>query len=434
MKFGLVLEGGGSKGSYHIGACKALEEMGIKFSCVAGTSVGALNGALIVQNEIDKAYSLWHDIQPSMVINFSEDDASEDENSSKESKSKFGTLKKLQRIIKERGIDINPLIELVNINLDEEKIRKSDIEFGLVAVDLTDRKPLELYKEDIPEGKLADYILASASLPGFKLKYIDGKIFMDGGLYNTLPINMVKNKGIKDIIVIRTFGYGRIRKIDTTGLNIIEISPVENLGPILDFRSDLARKNLKMGYFDAVKAIKKLKGTRYYIEPVNDEGFFLKHLMKLSDDKIKKVAGIFGVKGVGGKRGLFEIIIPHIADLAGIPKTSSYEEVTIEVLERLADALNIERFRIYTIKEFISTVLDEYENSKDKLKVNYFKEDNIKEDSIKEAIPKLILKRDKQAKDKLISLVAVELLKGIKADFEVGIPAVVNVDSGEIVS
>ena len=44
---GLILEGGGTKGAYQIGAYKALRDLGIEFQGVAGTSIGALNGAYI---------------------------------------------------------------------------------------------------------------------------------------------------------------------------------------------------------------------------------------------------------------------------------------------------------------------------------------------------------------------------------------------------
>ena len=50
---GLVLEGGGTKGAYQIGAYKALRDLGIEFQGVAGTSIGALNGAYIIQNDIE---------------------------------------------------------------------------------------------------------------------------------------------------------------------------------------------------------------------------------------------------------------------------------------------------------------------------------------------------------------------------------------------
>ena len=53
--YGLALEGGGAKGAYQIGAWKALREAGIRFSAVSGTSVGALNGAMIVMDDLEKA-------------------------------------------------------------------------------------------------------------------------------------------------------------------------------------------------------------------------------------------------------------------------------------------------------------------------------------------------------------------------------------------
>ena len=45
-EYGLVFDGGGARGAYQIGAWRALSEAGVKISAVAGTSVGALNGAL----------------------------------------------------------------------------------------------------------------------------------------------------------------------------------------------------------------------------------------------------------------------------------------------------------------------------------------------------------------------------------------------------
>ena len=53
MKKGLVLEGGGTKGAYQIGAYKAFKDVGIQVTGIAGTSLGALNGALIVQGDFD---------------------------------------------------------------------------------------------------------------------------------------------------------------------------------------------------------------------------------------------------------------------------------------------------------------------------------------------------------------------------------------------
>lgn len=59
MPYGLVLAGGGAKGVYQIGAWKALRELGIAVDCVVGTSVGAMNGALVALGLYDEAEALW---------------------------------------------------------------------------------------------------------------------------------------------------------------------------------------------------------------------------------------------------------------------------------------------------------------------------------------------------------------------------------------
>ena len=48
--YAIALEGGGAKGGYEIGVWKALKEAGVRIAAVSGTSVGALNGALMVMD------------------------------------------------------------------------------------------------------------------------------------------------------------------------------------------------------------------------------------------------------------------------------------------------------------------------------------------------------------------------------------------------
>jgi len=84
-------------------------------------------------------------------------------------------------------------------------------------VALTDLKPLELYIEDIPKGMVVDYLMASANLPFFKLEKINGKLYIDGGFFDNLPIKLLTAKGYKDIIAIRLYGIGRTRRINKSG-------------------------------------------------------------------------------------------------------------------------------------------------------------------------------------------------------------------------
>lgn len=353
--YGLVLEGGGSKGSYQIGACKALNELGVEIGSVAGTSVGALNGAMVVQGDVDLAYSLWNSISPDSIIKMPGDELED------YVLHEFhpGTLKtfiyKIRRIIAEGGLNVEPLVELARSVLDEDRIRKSSVGFGIVTVDVTARKAVEIYKEEIPKGQLLDYIIASASFPAFKRAVIDGRVFIDGGFYNVLPINMVSSKGYNDIIVLRTYGIGLRKRFDTSGLNIISVSPVESLGPTLDFSTRTSRKNLKMGYYDVFKVFRKLKGRKYYIMPMGNDAFFIHYLANMSEERLQKISGLFGIPPE--KRALFEEIIPKVAGLLDLSAKASYEDIAIGLLEKAAEGLGIERFRIYSVEELYDQVL-----------------------------------------------------------------------------
>lgn len=253
--YGLVLEGGGGRGAYQIGACKAIKEAGIEISMVAGTSVGALNGAMVVQRDIDKAYDIWYEIRPERVIRMAGEYIERYTDSGFKPEALKILINRIKEVIAEGGLNVEPLEKLVKGVLDENRIRKSDIGFGVVTVDITKRRAVEIYKEDVPCGQLPDYVLASASFPVFKRAIIDGRAYIDGALYNSLPINLVTNRGFKDIIVLRTFGMGIRRRVDTTGLNIISISPSDSLGSTMDFSNRSARRNLKLGYEDASRVL-----------------------------------------------------------------------------------------------------------------------------------------------------------------------------------
>ena len=67
-EYGLVLEGGGARGAYQIGAWKALKEAGISIKGIAGTSVGALNGALVCMDDLKRAEEIWDNISYSRIM------------------------------------------------------------------------------------------------------------------------------------------------------------------------------------------------------------------------------------------------------------------------------------------------------------------------------------------------------------------------------
>lgn len=74
--------------------------------------------------------------------------------------------------------------------MDEPRIRLSPRDFGLVTLETSGRQGRFLYKDQIPVGRMMDYIMASAAYPGLKRPEIDGKKFLDGGLVDNVPVRM----------------------------------------------------------------------------------------------------------------------------------------------------------------------------------------------------------------------------------------------------
>ena len=63
----IVLSGGGAKGAYEMGVWKALRRLRIKYQIITGTSIGALNGMLMVQNDFYKCLKMWKNINYDMI-------------------------------------------------------------------------------------------------------------------------------------------------------------------------------------------------------------------------------------------------------------------------------------------------------------------------------------------------------------------------------
>ncbi|MDD4362818.1 MAG: patatin-like phospholipase family protein [Atribacterota bacterium] len=366
-KFGLVLEGGGAKGAYEIGACEAIFEMGIEISAVAGTSVGALNGAMIAQHAIKEAHDLWYNISPSQIMNIDEGKLKQLASLEIKPGDMSYFLKMFGELISEGGIDVSPLKRLIKKHVNEDKLRKSHIDLGMVTVSFSDRKAIEVFVEDIPYGQVADYLFASANFPLFRTAKIGDKIFLDGGIYDNLPINMLLKKGFKSLITIQVGGLGRKRKVDLSNLNIINIESRENLGGPLNFDSEKTRKNLKLGYYDAYRVVKSLTGNLYYINLAGQEDSFVDYFKNLDLAIISKIAKVLNLKeNIPPKRLLFERVIPKLIDVLKLPADCKYQDIAIALAERIALQVDVERFQIYSFQEFIEQIIKNYKTGKTK--------------------------------------------------------------------
>ncbi|MCC3145412.1 patatin-like phospholipase family protein [Halanaerobium sp. Z-7514] len=354
--YGLVLEGGGAKGAYHIGALKAIEELDIEISAVAGTSIGAMNGAMFVQGKLDEAYQYWYNVSTSQVLDIEDKYLSELLNLTINQDNLVYFIAKAKEVLQNKGLDNSYLKSLLKENVDEKLLRSSDIDFAIVTLSLSDFKPLELFLEDIPEGKVVDYILASSYLPAFKMERIDGKILIDGGFYNNLPINTLLNKGYKKLIAIRTYGLGDIGKKVDEDSEIIYINPSEYLGRMLNFDQENARRNIKMGYYDTMKYFKNLSGKKYYINQTEAENYFLNFLLDISEADKKELLRQFSFPDEAYQRSFFENFIPKLVNLLDLDHKADYGQILVVLLEKLAEKNNINRFEIYQFEKLLKLV------------------------------------------------------------------------------
>lgn len=255
LKIGLVFSGGGSRGAWQIGAWKALRELGIdkNVTVVAGTSIGAINGAAFVQGELDLIEDIWADMEFQKIFT--------------SIKEKRRLLVKLGReIIRNSGADVNPLKGLIRNYINEDKIYNSPVGYSLVTVNVTKRRFEYIRKKDVPKGELTEYIIASSTFPLFKTHLINNHRFVDGGIYNNIPLdecvhhssepNVIICLNVTNISSLNPFRIYDYRKLKAM-VNVVDLKPTVSMGSVLNFEKKNARKFLKIGYNDALKTLQE---------------------------------------------------------------------------------------------------------------------------------------------------------------------------------
>ena len=118
--YAIALEGGGAKGAYEAGVWKALEEAGVRYHAVAGTSVGALNGAMMATHDLKTALELWETISFSQVFDADDEQMKKIYDRDLEGLDIKGLLKDFVGILKDGGLDIEPLKLMMMEYIDEE--------------------------------------------------------------------------------------------------------------------------------------------------------------------------------------------------------------------------------------------------------------------------------------------------------------------------
>lgn len=319
QKIGIALEGGGLKGSYQIGAYYAFLACHIKINGIVGTSIGSFNACLIAAHQEEKLLELWQNLHPETLLDINKELVDYVNGKNTRLSGFKGLNKTILSTLKTKGLQTDKLKILANNLIDKEKLYNSKIDFGLVTVRLHDLSPVYVYKNDIPKEKLVDYLIASCSLPIFKLTpLIDKHIYVDGGFYDNCPVSMLINQGYDKIYEIKINGIGHNRKVNHQKYNITTIKPSRNICKILEMNYDKIEENILLGYYDTLRVLKNYDGYKFTFYRTSE--WYLKYLTrKVSKSSINRLKNLFKVATIR------EIVIKSIEYTLEKEKYNYYE-------------------------------------------------------------------------------------------------------------
>ena len=341
----VVLSGGGAKGAYEVGVWKALRKMHIKYDIVTGTSIGALNGMMMVQNEFYKCIRLWKNINYDVLY----------DNFKKITSSKEMYLEYLNKIF-DGGIDTNKIEQIINNLYKPNKLYNSKINFGVVSFNLSTRKVIYSTKKNTRPDKLKKYILASATcFPFFKPTKIGTDILVDGGYYDNLPINLALDLGATEIIAVDLRAVGFKQKIRNEEIKVTYIEPNNKLDSFLMFDSNVTKRMMKLGYNDTLKKFNKLDGDLYTFKKGTIDNLYFKYINKINNlcNGLDYIGNFKNLK----QDNFYKIIEDslEIFDIA-VDKIYNSNEVNKQLFIKLelADNINFDKFSIDELKKVLN--------------------------------------------------------------------------------
>ncbi|MDH3373279.1 MAG: patatin-like phospholipase family protein [Gammaproteobacteria bacterium] len=204
---GLVLSGGGARGVAHVGVVKVLDEMRIPVDYIAGTSMGAMVGSLYASGtsaaELER---IFQDADWPVLLS---DRPPRAQRSYRRKTDDFGFLVDFEVGVNKEGLIIpqgimqgqNLTLELRRLLIPVANISDFDrlpIPFRTIATDLVNGQEVVLGSGDLPKA-----IRASMSAPGLlKPVRIDGRLLIDGGVTNNLPVGITRSMGADVLIVV----------------------------------------------------------------------------------------------------------------------------------------------------------------------------------------------------------------------------------------
>ncbi len=175
QKIGLALGSGSARGWAHIGVIEALTGAGVEIDCVAGTSIGAVVGAVFASGNLDSLKEVVLQFDWKQILGF------------------------LDVVFPKSGlIDGKKVTDFLRHHMREKAIEDLATPFCAVSTNLADGQEVVISKGDLIEA-----VRASISLPGiFTPVKKDGMVLIDGGLVDPVPVSVVRAMGADYVIAV----------------------------------------------------------------------------------------------------------------------------------------------------------------------------------------------------------------------------------------
>ncbi len=257
--YGLVLSGGGGKGGYEVGVWKALTEYGIaqKVLVISGTSVGGLNAALFAVTPVSRIENIWLDEVP---VELNRDGKAISQKGLKNIMSGL-SLSKLNR-------KSSPYVYVTCSRSWKGTVGKiGDVVMqGLKSAtkSVFDYSYRFCLNSEDSVDEIKQKLLATSAFPGLTspVRLSDGYLYSDGGAKDNTPVEPVTWHDTDVIFVVHLSCWTPdLQEGKWQGRKIIDIVPSREMrwfGGMLDFTREWAEDNIKLGYSDTVKILKKM--------------------------------------------------------------------------------------------------------------------------------------------------------------------------------
>ena len=286
-KIGLVLGGGGARGSYQIGVLRALEEAGIlhEIEHISGTSIGAINTLMVMAKlSYERMLEVWEMINNSDIYGH------------KLEKLKFDRI----------GLfSLKDMYQKLCEQVSLSEIRESKIQGYVTAAKIRKRSMIDqvllhrMEKEVFHLNEVEDpykATLASASIPVlFGSTEIDEEFFVDGGTVDNCPIRPLLEQGCNIIIAVPIDGRFHPKAYAKDDMTLINLEAKKlfsfTMIDILDFKPSDVKYKSNYGYLMMKQMIEKLiemkifDGKNWYREEGHQHIF----ISKEEELKIKEV-------------------------------------------------------------------------------------------------------------------------------------------------